>query len=45
MNRLKLSFMSPTTARRTSSKEKNEWRTEKFDAQIRKCEKKSDYTN
>lgn len=32
--------MSPTTARRTSSKEKNEWRTEKFNAQIRKCEKK-----
>lgn len=45
VNRLKLSFMSPTTARRTSSKEKNEWRTEKFNAQIRKCEKKSDYTN
>ena len=37
--------MSPTTARRTSSKEKNEWRTEKFDAQIHNCEKKSDYTN
>ena len=32
--------MSPTTVRRTSSKEKNEWRTEKFNAQIRKCEKK-----
>lgn len=43
MNRLKLSFMSPTTARRTSSKEKNEWRTEKFNAQIGKCEKKSLY--
>lgn len=42
MNRLKLSFMSPTTARRTSSKEKNGWRTQKFNAQIRKCEKKSD---
>ena len=45
MNRLKLSFMSPTTVRRTSNKEKNEWRTEKFNAQILKCEKKSDYTN
>lgn len=32
--------MSPTTARRTSSKEKNEWRTKKINAQIRKCEKK-----
>ena len=39
MNRLKLSFMSPTTVRRTSNKEKNEWRTEKFNAQILKCEK------